>query len=85
MSHRAMLRLQEYSWPDNVRELENCIDSATSKVLDREILFSWDFPETISQGQIMHADELGEEGDTSARVESQSYPRTALWEAKVDG
>ena len=47
VSHRALQLLHEYHWPGNVRELENTIRAAVAKVRDREILFSWDFPEMV--------------------------------------
>jgi len=76
VSHRALLRLQTHSWSGNVRQLENCIETAMSKVLDREILFSWDFAETIGQVPTTGGHELGAEGDIAARPESHAISPT---------
>jgi DNA-binding NtrC family response regulator len=39
-----MERLIEYSWPGNVRQLENAVEMAVALCGDREMLFPSDFP-----------------------------------------
>ena len=40
----TVIRLMEYSWPGNVRQLENAIEKAVALSADREILYPSDFP-----------------------------------------
>ncbi|MBM3317099.1 MAG: sigma 54-interacting transcriptional regulator [Candidatus Eisenbacteria bacterium] len=47
LSHRALQRLLAYDWPGNVRELESCVSSAVSEAVDRDVIFTWDFPEAV--------------------------------------
>ncbi len=40
----TVIRLMEYSWPGNVRQLENAIEKAVALSGDRQILYPSDFP-----------------------------------------
>ena len=44
VSRETLQRLQEYSWPGNVRQLENAIAKAVALSGDRQLLFPSDFP-----------------------------------------
>ncbi len=44
VSRETLQRLQEYSWPGNVRQLENAIAKAVALSGDRQVLFPSDFP-----------------------------------------
>ncbi len=46
LSEPAMELLRLHNWPGNIRELQNCIESAASKV-EGEIIYSWYLPKTI--------------------------------------
>lgn len=48
ISRRALQCLVEHCWPGNVRELENAVRCALERAADREVLFSWDFPDSLS-------------------------------------
>ena len=44
VSRETLQRLQEFSWPGNVRQLENAIAKAVALSGDRQLLFPSDFP-----------------------------------------
>ena len=44
MAPETVVRLMEYHWPGNVRQLENAIEKAVTLSGDREILYPSDFP-----------------------------------------
>ncbi len=44
VSHEALSRLMSYSWPGNVRQLENAVESAVALSGERELLRPSDFP-----------------------------------------
>ena len=44
MAPETVVRLMEYHWPGNVRQLENAIEKAVALSGDREILYPSDFP-----------------------------------------
>ena len=44
MAPETVIRLMEYHWPGNVRQLENAIEKAVALSGDREILYPSDFP-----------------------------------------
>ena len=44
MAPETVLRLMEYHWPGNVRQLENAIEKAVALSGDREVLYPSDFP-----------------------------------------
>lgn len=47
LSHRALQQLLAYDWPGNVRELESCVSNAASEAVDRDVIFTWDFPDAV--------------------------------------
>ena len=59
MTRRAQARLARYSWPGNIRELENVIGNACMMV-DGTVLDIGDLPETVrgQSGDLAGADEL---------------------------
>lgn len=48
ISKEAMERLKTYSWPGNIRELQNCLERAAS-LSEGSAIVSDDFPEVISK------------------------------------
>ena len=44
LTRETLLRLCSYSWPGNVRQLENAVEMAVALSGDREVLYPTDFP-----------------------------------------
>jgi len=92
VSYRALQALQAYDWPGNIRELENSIRSALAKALDRDYLFSWDFPTEITAPVILDSEspppreQMSSEGATTGRafsLERRAKPMTEVEKEKI--
>lgn len=56
ITHETMDRLTRYSWPGNVRQLENAVEMAVALSGDRDTLFPADFPPGPDTGSRPEAD-----------------------------
>ena len=75
VSEEAMLILQNYSWPGNIRELEHAIERAVA-MTNTAVLFPEDFPSELFRGGIGVAGEV--ESGSSVRSSLEDMEKTHI-------
>lgn len=76
ISRGGMRALMEYSWPGNVRQIENVIRAAVAK--NREVIFSWDIQEQLEPVSSPSPSEVDQPDHFTAtrRHSQQSTPKS---------